>query len=163
MKLYPIVLISLISCASPTRTNYTESPHDPDHVTKAYATSGNSPANEGDATIAVGSALINTALYSGNKANNKKQIADRTITGHCTIKSDKLADIPCSSILLILKKKDGSSSVQVRTAEDGSFSFVANKGEEYLIDTQSKQFEVKMEPAKPAKAEASVILKLRQR
>lgn len=165
MKLFSILLLFLTSCASSTQTNYTESPHDPDHVTKAYATSStsNTPANEGDATLAVGSALINTALLSGKNASNKKRIAESTISGECIIMSKDHAALPCSSMLLILKKKNGTQDIQLRTSENGSFSYIANKGEEFTIETQSQQYVVKMEPSKPVKTGSSVKLILRQK
>lgn len=155
------------ACASPT---HTVDPHpglgDPQRNTYAYQAQDGSiaPATTGDAGVAAAAAAVDTAMGIGNSPN---LAAPNRISGYCVMvgnqEKDKDTQLPCSSILIKLLKKDGTEVGQQRTDESGHFFFNVNYKDRYKIEVPSTLFVATIKPSKLLKAGAVVKVKLKQK
>lgn len=151
-------LLAAMGCGSPTyKRDGSSGVMDADNASKTYESSAGkgTPATGTDAGIATGVALAQSALQSGK---NKKN-AQNKILGQCVI-ANQGTELPCASILLVLKKIDGQMVLQERTQMDGSFLFSVKTGEEYKIEPQSSGYKVEKDSASSFKAGSKIKLRL---
>lgn len=96
--------------------------------------------------------------HNGLKKKPAELPADQKLIGTCKIQGPP--DLPCQSVLFVIKNNLGAEVGEIRTDVNGQFTFRVSPGSTYFVEPKSASYEVQIEPkgAIPAGSDVTVHL-----